>query len=108
MDFNYEFKTAQASVERSYAKPAVRLGAEKSFKFHELDIVFEASGSVPLSNMPEIYSLGTQVKYWLAERLNVGVGIQYFYLDYEDNQDSPNHLRLEMQPALSVSLQYRF
>jgi hypothetical protein len=108
MDFNYEFKTAGASVERSYMKSAVRLGTEKSFKFDRLDIAVEASGSVPLSNTPDIYSVGMEAKYWLTEHVNVGVGVQYFYLDYEDNQDLPNHLRLEMQPALSGSLQYLF
>ena len=108
MDFSYELKTADASVDRSYVKSAARLCVEKSFKFDKLEIVVEASGSVPLSNTPDIFSVGTQVKYRLAERLNIGVGVQYFYLDYEDNQDLPNHLRLEMRPALSVSLQYLF
>jgi hypothetical protein len=108
MDFDYEFKTPEASAERSYMKSAVRLGAEKTFKFDKLDVEVEASGSVPLPNTPDIYSVGAQVKYWIAEGLSVGVGVQYFYLDYEDSQDLPNHLRLEMQPALSVLLQYRF
>lgn len=108
MDFGYKFRTAEASTERSYTKTAVRLGAEKSFKFDKLDIVVEASGSIPLPNTPYIYSAGAMVKYWLADSLNIGVGVQYFYLDYEDSQDLPNHLRLEMQPALSLSLQFMF
>jgi hypothetical protein len=108
MDFNYDFRTAGASAKRSYVKPAVRLGAEKSFNFDRLDVEIEASGSVPLSNTPDIYSVGVEVKYGIAEGLNVGVGVQYFYLDYEDNQDLPNHLRLEMKPALSLLLEYRF
>jgi hypothetical protein len=108
MDFNYKLRTAEASAERSYTKPGVRLGAEKSFKFDKLDIVVEASGSIPLPNTPYIYSVGAMVKYWLAESLNIGVGVEYFYLDYKDNQNLQNHLRLEMQPALSVSVQYMF
>jgi hypothetical protein len=105
MDFNYEFRTAGASVERSYMKSSVRLGAEKSFTFDKFEIVVESSGSVPLSNTPDIYSVGALVKYYFTNNVNVGVGVQYFYLDYEDEQNVPNHLRLEMQPALSLSLQ---
>jgi len=108
MDFDYEFETPGIQVERSYAKSAVRLGAEKTFKIDALDIIIEASGSIPLSNTPGIYTVGAVVKYWFAENVNVGLDVQYFYLDYEDNQDLPNHLRLEMQPAISVFLQYRF
>ncbi|MBN2592240.1 MAG: hypothetical protein JXA81_01945 [Sedimentisphaerales bacterium] len=109
VDFNYQFESAGIQVKRSYAtKYAVRLGAEKNFSVDALDIIFEASGSIPLSNSPEIYTVGAAVKYWLTEHFNVGLDIQYFYLDYEDGQDLPNHLRLEMQPAISVFLQYRF
>ena len=108
MDFDYKFRTAEVSTERSYTKTTVRLGIEKSFKFDKLDITVEASGSLPLPNTPSIYSAGAMVRYWLADSLNIGVGVQYFYLDYEDNQDLPNHLRLKMQPALSVSLQFMF
>ncbi|GAJ21211.1 unnamed protein product, partial [marine sediment metagenome] len=57
---------------------------------------------------PEIYTVTAGVKYWFAEYINVGFEAQYFYLDYEDDQDLPNHLRLEMQPAVNFSLQYRF
>ncbi|OHB62568.1 MAG: hypothetical protein A2168_01605 [Planctomycetes bacterium RBG_13_50_24] len=108
MDIDYQFESAGIQVEHSYTKSAVRLGAEKTFSIDALEILFEASGSVPLSNMPEIYTVGAVVKYWFADYVNIGLDVQYFYLDYEDNQDLPNHLRLEMQPAVSVFLQYRF
>jgi hypothetical protein len=108
MDFNYDLKSTTALAERSYMKTAVRAGAEKSITIDQLDILVEASNSVPFSNTPYIFTLGTQAKYWLAEHFNIGVDVEYFYLDYEDNQDLPNHLRLEMQPALSVFLQYQF
>ena len=108
MDFNYEFKTAGASVERSYRKPTLRLGVEKSFTFDQFEIEIEASGSVPWPNTPDIFSVGALAKYYFTDNVNVGVGVQYFYLDYEDNQTSSNHLRLEMHPALSLSLQCRF
>jgi hypothetical protein len=108
MDFDYQLESAGIQVTRSYAKYAVRLGAEKNFSFDALDIIFEASGSVPLSNTPDIYTAGAVVKYWFTEHVNIGLDVQYFFLDYEDDQDLPNHLRLEMQPAVSVFLQYRF
>lgn len=108
MDFDYRLESAGIQVSRSYAKSAVRLGAEKGFSVDALDVVFEASGSIPLSNTPEIYTVGAVVKYWLTDHVNVGLDVQYFYLDYEDGQDLPNHLRLEMRPAVSVFLQYRF
>lgn len=108
MDFDYEFKTPAARVNRSYAKSAVRVGAEKTFRIDALDIMLEASGSIPFSNTPEIYTFTAAVKYWFVENINVGLELQYFYLDYEDDQELPNHLRLEMQPAVSVFLQFRF
>jgi len=108
MDFDYQFGSTGIQVKRSYAKSAVRLGAEKTFKIDALDIMFEASGSIPLSDTPEIYTVTAGVKYWFSEYVNIGLDVQYFYLDYEDDQDLPNHLRLEMQPAVSFSLQYRF
>jgi hypothetical protein len=108
MDFDYQLESAGIQVKRSYSKSTVRLGAEKIFSFNALDIIFEASGSIPLANTPEIYTAGAVVKYWFSENVNIGLDVQYFYLDYEDDQDLPNHLRLEMQPAISVFLQYRF
>ncbi|HCO95133.1 MAG TPA: hypothetical protein DIU00_14470 [Phycisphaerales bacterium] len=108
MDFDYEFDSSGVSVERSYAKFAVRLGAERTFRFDALEVILEASGSIPLANTPEIYTVAAGIKYWFAENFNVGLDVQYFYLDYEDNQDLPNHLRLEMKPAVSFLLQYRF
>jgi len=108
MDFDYEFESSGVSVERSYAKSTVRLGAEKTFRFDALEVILEASGSIPLSNTPDIYTVAAGIKYWFAENFNVGLDVQYFYLDYEDNQDLANHLRLEMKPAVSFLLQYRF
>lgn len=108
MDFDYKLESTGIRVRRSYSKSTVRLGAEKIFSLDVLDIIFEASWSVPLTNTPEIYTAGAVVKYWFLENVNVGLDVQYFYLDYEDDQDLPNHLRLEMKPAISVFLQYRF
>lgn len=108
MEFDYEFETDGATAKRSYIKSTVRLGAEKSFKFDKFEIVVESSGSIPLSNTPDIYSVGAMAKYYFVTNINIGMGVQYYYLNYEDNQSVPNHLRLEMQPALGLSLQCRF
>ncbi|MEJ2648944.1 MAG: hypothetical protein P8016_11115 [Sedimentisphaerales bacterium] len=108
MDFNYKLESAGIRADRSYAKSTIRMGAEKTFKIDALDIQVETSWSIPLPNTPRIYTVGTGVKYWFAKNINIGFDAQYFYLDYEDEQELPNHLRLEMKPALSLSLQYRF
>jgi hypothetical protein len=108
MDFSYELETPTVSVKRAYTKSSVRIGVEKVFKFDKLDLEFETAGSIPLSNTPQIFTVGTKLRYWFTDSLNVGVGVQYFYLDYEDNQRLSNHLRLEMKPAVGISLQYRF
>jgi hypothetical protein len=107
-DFDYRLESAGVQAKRSYAKSAVRLGVEKDFNVDVLDIMLETSGSIPLSDTPELFTAGAVVKYWFTEHVNVGLDVQYFYLDYEDSQDLSNHLRLEMQPAVSVFLQYRF
>ena len=108
MDFDYDLDSSGITAECSYTKSAVRIGAEKLFKINTVDIIIEASGSVPLPDTPEIYTVGTIVKYWFADNANVGLDVEYFCLDYEDDQDLPNRLSLEMQPAVSVFLQYRF
>jgi hypothetical protein len=108
MNFDYELWASGERVNRSYTKPALRLGAEKIFKIDEFDIIFEASGSMPIPNTPDIYTVAAGVKYWITEYFNVGLGAQYFYLNYQDNQELDNHLRLEMLPAITFSVQYRF
>jgi hypothetical protein len=108
MDFSYKFATSSATADRSYAKPTVRVGVEKTLRLDRFEIGLEASGSIPISGMPEIYTVGAGAKYWLTEHVGVGATVQYFYLDYEDDQELPNHLRLEMEPAVSFALVFGF
>ena len=108
MDFKYEFKSPSVQAERSYAKAGYRLGAEKLFRFDQFEIVLEASASIPIPNTVDLYTVGIEAKYHLTSYLNMGVEVQYFYLNYKDGQELPNHLRLEMRPALSFFLQFVF
>jgi len=71
MDFDYEFDSSGVSVKRSYAKSAVRLGAEKTFRFDALDIILEASGSIPLSDTPEIYLARPRASPLAATKLKI-------------------------------------
>lgn len=108
LDFSYALSTPRAEIERSYIKPTLRVGAEKQIKLNNFGIDLESLISVPTSNTPVIFTAGAVFKYWFTKRFNFGLDVKYLYIDYEDNQELPNHLRLEMGPLAGISLGYVF
>ena len=108
LDFSYELSTPSTRIERSYAKPTLRVGVEKQIKFNNFGLDLESSISLPASNTPTIFTAGAVFKYWFTKRFNLGLVVNYLYIDYEDNQEFPNHLRLEMLPITGISLGYAF
>lgn len=110
MDFVYVLDTGRADIERSYMKPTFRVGGEISKQVMEnLDVAVYALSSIPISNTPMIIDSGLIGTLWFFDRtFGVGLEAKTSFLDYEDNQELPNHLRLEADLALLAKITYSF
>lgn len=114
MDFSYELSGGGQAVDRSYAKGALRLGMEGRYRFNRVTSLFlDLGGSLPLSNTPQIATVtgGVQFDLWPGQRrvhplAYLGVGAQR--IDYEDNQELPNHIRVDVTPYLTAGLGISF
>lgn len=110
-DFHYTLDGDGGRVDRAYAKPAVRLGGEFDWTLtRRLSMRARAFESLPFSNTPSILSLGLRAFYRLIDSqdcpLDVYVGVSYHRIDYEDDQNVPNHIRAEMGPLLEGGLSF--
>ena len=114
LDFDYALDTPDGKAHRDYIKVVPRVGAEVKMPLTGmLDLKLEAATSVRFSNMPMIsnvaFELGAHVmpKHSPVDaRIFSRVGYQR--IDYEDNQDLPNHIRLEMKPFPGVGVNIQF
>ncbi len=114
LDFIYELETDDTTIERSYSKFTPRLGGELSYRWGGgAEISLDLASSIPVSNTPTIMTAmleGSIPLYSgdLLKELRLFAGTGWLYIDYEDNQELPNHLRLETTPRLTVGLKGRF
>jgi hypothetical protein len=114
LDFSYKLSTPSANTSRSYAKGCVRLGAEGSYRFTSaLSFKLDGAASLPLSNTPQIATLaGTFHLDLLPHRrrlkpaLFAGGGMEW--IDYEDNQQVPNHIHVNLGPFVTGGLALSF
>jgi len=60
------------------------------------------NASIPLSNTPTSYDGAFGVRRYFPKGFFLGLEAKYGYLDYEDNQELPNHLRLWEEPSLML------
>jgi hypothetical protein len=113
-DFGYHLGAADGrSVERSYSKIGGRLGLIVNWDISEkVFLSVEALGPIPISNTPHIWSVNLMGKYLLYSkddlRLFLNLGVSYERIDYEDNQELPNHIRAEMGPMATMGLAIHF
>jgi len=114
MDFHYQLSSSGLDdVDRSYSKGGIQVGLGVDFPVtNKLGLSARVLWPVALSNCPEIYSAQLAVKYLILERKDLAVsgllGIAYDEICYEDNQDEPNHVELEMGPMLLASVLVNF
>lgn len=114
LDFSYELSGGGQAVDRGYAKGALRLGVEGRYRFTRVTSLFlDVGASVPLSNTPQIAAATGGVDFNLLpghRRLQphafLGVGAQR--IDYEDNQELPNHIRVDLKPFVTAGLGLSF
>ena len=101
-DFHYQLD-GTGHVDLSYMKIGTRLGGTWDWQISEpWSAAAQAFWPVPLSNTPSILSvaLGTRYRFYRSSRAAVHAtfGLAYTLIDYEDEQDVPNHIRAEMGP----------
>jgi hypothetical protein len=114
LDFHYELKGHEnQDVDRSYKKGALRLLCNIDWKIIEgLDLHAHASGSLPISNTPSIINLSLTAEKNLFSTSGISgsayLGVAYEKIEYEDNQDVPNHIKAEMWPLVATGLKVKF
>lgn len=114
MDFHYQLSSSGLDdVDRGYSKGGVQIGLGVEFPVTDrLGLSARVLWPVSLSNCPEIYSAQLGVKYLFLERKNLAMsgvlGLAYDEIQYEDNQEEPNHIELEMGPMALASLEVHF
>jgi hypothetical protein len=114
LDFRYELSDGGQAVERSYPKGCVRLGLESRYRCSRVvSVSLNAEGSVPISNTPQIAVLTGGLVFDLLPgsrrvrpTLFLGGGAQR--IEYEDNQELPNHFRVDLGPFVTTGLAISF
>jgi hypothetical protein len=114
LDFHYELTNQEDQhVDRAYEKVGPRLLCNVDWKIIEgLDLQAHASGSLPISNTPSIINLSLAAEKNLFSTSGLKclayLGIAYEKIEYEDNQDVPNHIKAEMWPLVTTGLKMQF
>lgn len=114
LDFNYKLKGHDDQhVDRSYKKAALRLLCNIDWMIIEgLDLQAKASISLPISNTPSIVNLSLVAEKLIFSKSGITgsayLGVAYQKIEYEDNQDVPNHIKAEMWPLVTTGLKLKF
>ena len=114
LDFHYELKGDEDQhADRAYTKGALRLLCNIDWKIIEgLDLQARTSASLPISNTPSIINLSLAAEKNLFSTSGITgsayLGIAYEKIEYEDNQDVPNHIKAEMWPLVTAGLKMKF
>jgi len=114
LDFSYRLSGGGQDVNRSYSKGCLRLGLESRYRFNRtVSLSLEAAASVPLSNTPQIAVLSGGFQFnplpatW-RYRPNVFIGGGIQRIEYQDNQELPNHFKVDMGPFVTAGLSLSF
>ena len=114
LDFRYELSDAIQNTKRDYMKAVVRPGLLLLYQASpRLVLRVDGATSLPLSNTPQISTVTAGVEYKVFKSqpridpwLFLGGGFER--IDYEDNQELPNHVELELGPFISGGIVLRF
>jgi hypothetical protein len=102
-DFSTELESETEKNSRSYIKGTPRVGLEFEWlPWKRFSVFGKAIGSLPLKNIPHIYTVGLTGKYILLskDRLKIllFMGVEYNQIDFKDSQTEPNHIKANMGP----------
>jgi len=112
-DFSTELKSNNGKNSRSYIKGTPRLGLELEwFPLNRLSVSGKAIGSLPLNNMPHIYTVGLVGKYNLLDinrfKISLFMGVEYDWIDFKDSQTVPNQVKANMGPLGLFGAEIKF
>jgi len=118
LDFDYELDDGGAlRAGRSYMKGGARLGGTAEWLINER-FSLEASGwwGLPIDNTAEILSVEVLARCQLWGERNptsgvggsVYLGVAFENIEYEDLQDEPNHIDVDLGPLLVAGFEIRF
>ena len=113
-DFKYSLSDPLRSVTRDYVKGSARLGLETVYHLTPfVSLSLNGGGALPLANMPQIASVSAAANFRLSPRswrvkpkLFIGGGMEW--IDYEDSQRLPNHIKADIGPFFTGGLGFAF
>jgi hypothetical protein len=112
-DFSTELESNGEKNSRNYTKgtPRVGLGLEW-YPMNWFTVSGKAIGSIPLENLPHIYTVSLTGKYSIVNRDRLKIllvaGVEYNHIDYKDSQTKSNYIRADMGPLGIVGAEIRF
>jgi hypothetical protein len=114
LDFSYDLSSGAAAAQRSYTKGCVRLGIGADYRWARvISFQLEGAASIPISNTPQIAALVATARFDLLPSSRtvkpaLFLGGGWEWIDYEDNQTLPNHIRADLGPFLSAGFSVAF
>lgn len=114
LNFDYILDTPEGKAVRSYVKLAPRVGMEIKMPLQDIvDLKLDAATSIPFSNTPIISNVSAELGAHILPKSSI-VDARIFSrfgfqrIDYEDNQELPNHVRLEIEPFIAIGVTVLF
>jgi hypothetical protein len=112
-DFSTELESHGEKNSRGYTKATPRIGLDLEwYPMNWLTVSGKAIGSIPLENLPHIYTVSLTGKYSILnkDRLKIMLfaGVEYNHIDYKDSQIKSNHIRADMGPMGIVGAEIKF
>ena len=112
-DFKFDISDHGAAAARAYMKTGVRLGGRAAYQASDkLRLESTLFWGLPLPNTPDIRSLQFLGRYdfWHSQRTTLSglFGATHQWIDYEDQQELPNHIVMKsgVMPTIGLSLRY--
>jgi hypothetical protein len=109
LSFDYSFDTqTENSISRTYIKGTARAGIILDYMTSKkLSLQMDLAGSFPIKNTPQIINAELAGLYRLTSEKSkfdggIRVTLGLMYIDYEDEQELPNHIRFEAKPYIGA------
>lgn len=89
---------------RDFDATTARIGIYGAYYFtNKIFLSANLAGSIPISDL-NIYTIASKLNYTLFQKRyftpTIFLGAQYTYIDFEDHQELPNHMRFEQTTFL--------